>query len=476
MVIDMKKLRELYDIESDVLIKDVKINSKDVTEGDIFVCTMGVTADRHDYIDDAIEHGASCIVVSRDVGQKSVPVVKVADTNKELISLARRLYDFDDSLLDIIGITGTNGKTTTALIIKHLLGNVCGYIGTNGLLSKNINEPIRNTTPDADRLYKYFRRFIDDDCKYLAMETSSEAFYRNRLDTISFKIGLITNITEDHLNVHKTIENYVDCKMDLIRKVREDGIVILNRDDKYFDLECSNAKTKILTYGKNIESDMCLLSTDIKDNYTVVNFKYDNKEYSVRSPFLGDVNAYNLLGALLVCVSLGCDIEELIKIVPSIPTVAGRLEIMYNNKFTIVLDYAHTTDAFSNILPIMNKLKKNRLIVVTGSAGGREVEKRGPMGKVVLDNSDYVIFTMDDPRCEDVNSIIDDLVSLSDKTSYERIIDREAAIEKAIDMALDGDVILIAGKGCDNYMAVGNEYLPYCDTDVINKLINDKLS
>lgn len=468
----MKKLSELYDVNSDILIRDIKINSKEVVDGDIFVCTKGVTTDRHDFIDDAIKNGASCIVVSRDVGEKSVPVIKVLDTNKELISLARKLYDFNDDL-ELIGVTGTNGKTTVSLMIKNLVGDMCGYIGTNGIISHSFNEKIRNTTPDADRLYKYFRRFIDDGCKYLAMETSSEAFYRNRLDTLNFKIGIITNITEDHLNIHKTIDNYIECKMELLKKIRNDGLAILNRDDLYYERALSNVKSKVVTYGKHKDADMRLLEIEEFSNKSNIKILYLGKEYNLVSPYIGEVNAYNLMASLLACLNLGFSMEELIKKVPTLPIISGRLEVMYSGKFDIILDYAHTTDAFSKILPILNRMKRNRLITVTGSAGGRETEKRGPMGKFVLENSDYVIFTMDDPRNESVDSIIDDLVSLSDRVNYERINDRQDAIRKAISMAVDGDIILVAGKGSDNYMAVGDEYLDYSDVVVINKILKD---
>ena len=209
----MKRLSELYPgYPDDVLISGIKINSKDVTDGDIFVCTMGVTADRHDFIDEAIKNGAKAVVVQKPV-ECSVPTILVENTNKELPLLASRFYDAPESKLDIIGITGTNGKTTVATIIQDLIGNdICGYLGTNGIICSKFSESIRNTTPDSDRLYGYFKRFVDSGCQILSMETSSEAFYRERLQNIKFKVGIITNITEDHLNIHKTIENYVACK------------------------------------------------------------------------------------------------------------------------------------------------------------------------------------------------------------------------------------------------------------------------
>lgn len=463
----MKKLSELYDIDSNVLIKDIKINSNDCEPGDIFVCTMGVTADRHDFIDAAIEKGASAVVVSKDV-TCSVPTVKVEDTNKELPLLAARLFDYPEKELELIATTGTNGKTTVSTIIQTLMGNdICGYLGTNGMICKNFNEPIRNTTPDADRLYKYFRRFLDNGCKYLSIETSSEAYFRHRLDNLEYRVGIITNITQDHLNIHKTIENYVACKQEMLNHIKKDGYAILNVDDKYYE-DCKNKViSNLLTYGKK-ESTLQIIDYKEFYNKTDITLKYNNELYNVTSPLVGEFNIYNLCAAILALIALGYDINSILERVNLINVPKGRLEFLdYGQNYKIVLDYAHTPDAFSKIYPFLNKIKENRIITVTGSAGGREKEKRGPMGKLVIDNSDYVIFTMDDPRSEDVNEIIDDLISETDKNNFERIIDRKEAIYHAFDIAKENDIILIAGKGTDNYMALGNEYIPYCDLDVI---------
>ena len=465
----MKTLKDLYSNCPEIEIKGIKINSKDVKPGDLFVCTKGVTADRHDYVEDAVANGAVAIVASKKI-DVTVPVVYVEDTNKELINVCRKFYDFDDSLLNLIGITGTNGKTTTALIIQALMGDdICGYQGTNGIICSKFNEHIVNTTPDADRLYMYFDRFIKAGCKYLSIETSSEAFYRNRLDTLKFKVGLLTNITQDHLNIHKTIENYVNCKKELFKKVSDDGYSILNVDDKYYDEFRSIARGKILTYGKG-ESDLQIINISEEIDKTLITFKYRDKEYNITSPLLGEFNVYNLCGGILALLALDFDMDKIIDNIKKIKAPAGRCELLnYGQDYSIILDYAHTPDAFKNIYKLLNKIKKNRIITITGSAGGREHEKRPDMGKIVLDNSDYVIFTMDDPRNEDVNSIIDDLVSSSDSSNYERIIDRKEAIFKAFDMAEKDDIVLVAGKGIDNYMALGSEYVPYCDLDVINE-------
>lgn len=470
----MKKLSELYNIDSDVIIKDIKINSKEIEPGDIFVCTMGVTTDRHDFIDEAVKNGASAVVVSKDVNC-SVPTIKVDNTNKELPLLAAKLFDYPEKELGIIATTGTNGKTTVSLIIQTLMGNnICGYMGTNGIKCQNFDEPIRNTTPDSDRLYKYFRKFLDNGCQYLSMETSSEAYFRNRLDNLEFDIGIITNITEDHLNTHKTIENYVSCKQQLLSHIKKDGYAILNVDDEYYESCKEKVTCNLLTFGKK-EATLQIIDYKESFNKTEITLKYNNEIYNIESPLVGEFNIYNLCAGILGLVGLGYDIKKILERVKLLEAPKGRLEFLnYNQDFKVVLDYAHTPDAFLKIYPFLNRIKENRIITVTGSAGGREKEKRGPMGKIVIDNSDYVIFTMDDPRNEDVNEIIDDLTSLTDKTNYEKILDRKEAISHAFSIAKPNDIVLIAGKGCDNYMAVGNEYLPYSDIDVIDNYFKEK--
>ena len=468
----MKKLSDLYFGYPDILINDIKINSKEVLKNDLFVCTKGVTKDRNDYIDEAIKNGAVAIVTNKKI-KTSVPVICVDNPNKELANICSKYYDYPESKLDLIGITGTNGKTTVAEIIKDIIGNECGYLGTNGIISSKFNEKIRNTTPDADRLFKYFDMFLKANCKYVSMEASSEALLHNRLNNIMFKVGVITNITEDHLNVHKTIKSYVACKQKIIEHIKKDGVLILNTDDKYYKETKKKANCKILTYGKK-EADLLIISYKEYINKTDITLKYKGKLYNIVSPLLGEFNVYNLCAAILVLIALGKSIEEIINKLNRITIPSGRMEFINSKKdYSIIIDYAHTPDAFNNIYNFLNKVKTGRIITVTGSAGGREHEKRKEMGKIILNNSDYCIFTMDDPRNEDVNSIIDELVSGTNKTNYERVIDRSMAIKKALDIANKEDIVLIAGKGDDNYMAIGDKYLQYSDKEVINEyLIN----
>lgn len=463
----MKKLSELYQVDSDVMIKGIKMNSKEIEEGDLFVATQGVVADRHDFIDDAIEKGASAVVVSKDVGVKSVPVIKVENTNQELPKLCAKFYNHPEKELFIIGVTGTNGKTTVAKILYDMIGSDAAYLGSLGAIWKDKRESLINTTPDSDKLFKYFRKMVDDGCKILVMETASEAFYRKRLEEIEFDISILTNVTGDHLNIHKTMDNYIACKSELFMKTKKDGICILNSDDKFYQNMKDCANGKVVTYGKE-SSDAKIINVELDDEQTYVEIVIDNKKEQFHIPLPGEYNAYNFSACILVLLNLGYSLGEIRQRINNIKTIEGRGEFIDKGQdFKIVLDYAHTPEALRNILEYLNKVKKGKIITVTGSAGGREHEKRPAMGRVVLDMSDYVIFTMDDPRYEDPNDIIDDLLKDSTSTNYERIIDREKAIYKAFDMAEKDDIVLVAGKARDNYMAVEDKYLPYNDYDVI---------
>lgn len=466
----MKRLSELYKGLPDILIRDIKTNSKEVNEGDLFVCIKGVTTDRNKFINEAIDHGAKALVTNLNI-KTNIPVIHVNNPNKELASICSKFYDYPERKLNLIGITGTNGKTSVASIIKDLIGKDCGYLGTNGIICTKFSKKISNTTPNSDKLFKYLDMFYKANCKYISMEVSSEALLYDRLNKIKFKVAAITNITSDHLNVHKTIENYVFCKKKIINHINKDGILILNTDDKYYK-EFRDSFDNILTYGKN-NADLEIVNVKEYIDKTDITLKYKDELYNITSPLLGEFNVYNLCAGILTLLCFGYTIEEVINRIPNIKTPKGRMEFIKNNKGCyIIIDYAHTPDAFIKVYNFLNKVKKGRIITVTGSAGGRDHTKRSEMGKIILDNSLYVIFTMDDPRDEDVNSIIDDLVGDSNKTNYERIIDREEAIKHALSLATKDDIILIAGKGDDNYMAIGDKYLVYSDREVVKNIID----
>lgn len=470
----MKKLNELYDCEYDVAVEGIKINSKDVIKNDLFICTKGVTADRHDFVDDAVKNGASCIVASKKI-DVPVPVIYVEDTNKELAKLCAKFYDYPDKKLKLFGITGTDGKTSTSTIVQTLIGkDTCGYIGTNGRSCAKFDKDTNNTTPDSDKLYEYFNDFVEAGCKCVAMEASSEAFFRKRIENLSFDIGAITNITREHLNIHGSFENYVDCKCQLFRQVKKNGYSILNKDDEFY-LKVRDAciSKNIWTYGKDADNTLQIVDYEIHPDKTNIVYKYDGKKYDIVSPLLGEFNVYNLACSILVALASGKTMEE---IIPNIKdaSVKGRIDVLPNvgQDFTVMVDYAHTPNGIENILKFVHTLDVNRSIVVIGSAGERDFLKRPIMGKTVVNNASYAIFTYEDPRSEDPENIIKMMTSeIEDKSKYEVVIDRKEAIERAINLANKNDIVLILGKGNETYEKLKTKTIYFNDEEVAMKAL-----
>lgn len=481
----MKKLDDLYEgVSSDVLIKDIKINSKDVNKGDLFVCTKGVTTDRHDFIDEAIKNGASAIVVSKDVVESRVPVIKVPDTNRELPYLCQKFHDYPDKKMKMIGVTGTDGKTSVATIVQKLIGSkICGYIGTNGRSCASFTGDSPNTTPDAHLLYSYFKEFLGFGCKYTVMEASSEAFFRGRLQAMQFDVSIYTNITSEHLNIHGSFDNYLQSKLQLFKQTKSDGFCILNRDDQYFEQVFNACSGKVLTYGLGADNDLQIVNYNIFPSKTDIVFKYSGEKVEISSPLLGEFNVYNLAAALLGCLSLGFRLNELLEKIKDIK-IDGRLEILKTNTpYYVMVDYAHTPNGIMNLLKFINTLDINRSIVVIGAAGERDASKRPAMGNVVLENATHAIFTYEDPRSEDPLDIINMMISeAKDKHSnYDIVVDRREAIQKAVDMAKDKDIILILGKGNETYQKLKDKTIDFNDIQeayqaVANRKIKEEVT
>ena len=473
----MKKLNELYNVDSDVEVTGISINSKEIKKGNIFVCTMGVTADRHDFIDEAIANGASCVVVSRDVGEKSVPIVKVEDTNKELPYLCQKFYDYPDEKLTMIGVTGTDGKTTTTTIIQTLIGsNLCGYVGTNGRSCAKFTGDNPNTTPDSQNLYMYLDEFVGYGCKYAAIETSSEAFYRGRLQTMTFDISAYTNVTSEHLNIHGSFENYLESKKMLFKQTKSDGYCILNHDDKYFEDMKSACNGKVLTYGLGYDNDLQIVDFKVYPDHTDVTFKYLEDEFKINSPLMGDFNVYNLACALLCVFALGFKYDEVKERIKDIK-VSGRLELLdTDTDYYVMVDYAHTPNGISNLLNFVHTLDINRSIVVIGQAGERDPYKRPKVGNAVVENASFAIFCYEDPRSEDPMAICEDIISelKENHSNYEIVIDRSEAIQKAIDMAGPGDMVLVLGKGNETYEKLKTGTIYFNDIEEALKAVENR--
>lgn len=464
----MKKLNQLVECNYDVDILGIATDSRSVKPGDLFIAVHGFYVDHYDFIDDAIKKGAVAVIADRE-GDFSVPYIEVSDVDHALVSICEKFYDVSSKEFSFIGITGTDGKTTTSTITRNLLNLYIptAYIGTNGLFCGDDIYPIGNTTPSVEELYRLFSIVKKHKCKVIVMEVSSEALLHHRVDSISFDVVGYTNITEDHLNVHKTIENYRNCKFRLASLCKSDGMIFVNGDDENCQLLTVNRK---VTFGVNNDND-CVVS-EIKECKDNVNFAlaYHGCNYSITSPFLGIYNVYNVALSFLLVSSFSVPYEKIVHDIPSLPSVLGRREVFHDSRgFDVLLDYAHTENGILNLLRSLSNY--SRIIVVTGAAGGREVEKRPRIGNILFRYADFIVFTMDDPRYEDPSEIASDMIGNHKEKKYTFIRSRQDAISYAFQYAKKGDVVAVIGKGRDNYMAILDQRLPYSDYDEIMKLL-----
>ncbi len=454
------KLRELIDYDLDIDIKGIVDDSRLVKENYIFVATKGFNVDHYDHIEDAINNGAIFIVADREINI-DIPHIIVDNIDEYYKKLCLKFYDIDLNDFSFIGITGTDGKTTTATIINRLILN-SAYIGTNGLTINGETISTSNTTPCISELYSDLRKIKDAGIKTVVMEVSSEALLHDRVDNVKFDIIGFTNITGDHLNVHGSFENYKKCKMKLLDLIKDNSYVVINGDDVNLqNIKCQN----MYSFGKK-NVNFTIKNISYVNKNVLIELKYKDIEYSITSPLLGEYNVYNVVMAFIISLLYGVDSKELISNIKKLTPISGRCEVLdFGQDYTIILDYAHTINGIENILDTFKDY--NRIITVTGCAGGRDHEKRPVIGNMVISKSDISIFTMDDPRNENVDDIIDEMVG--NNLDYIRIIDREEAINYALSIASIGDVVLILGKGRDNYMAIGDKKVKYNDYETIKR-------
>ena len=463
----MKNINELIDCNYDIDICGITDDSRNVKEGFLFVATNGFNVDHYYYVEDAIKNGCSFVVVDRDITINFPHIVVDKNINDVYRDMCKKFYDLDFNKLSLIGITGTDGKTTTASIVKNIIQN-CAYMGTNGLEIFDEKYSVNNTTPVVSELYENLKKIIDMNCSTLSMEVSSESLLHDRVKDLQYKIVGITNITGDHLNIHKTFDNYVKCKMKLLDLVEKNGFIVLNGDDDILSDICMN---NCIKFGFNDNNDYIISDYVEEDEYTKIHLKYGLESVEIISPLKAKYNVYNVVMAYVICRLYGIDENVIVDRIRNLKPICGRLEFLdFGQDYDIILDYAHTINGIKSVLSSFQNYDKR--IVVIGSAGGREKEKRSVIGQYVIENSDVSIFTMDDPRYESVNDIIDQMVG--DSEDYVRIVDREKAIRYALDIADNGSVVLILGKGRDNYMAIGDKKVYYCDYDIIERYFKEK--
>lgn len=461
----MKKLNELIDCEYDILIKEVEEDSRIKTNQSLFCCIEGLNSDGHQYAKAAVANGAVAVIARKKV-HVSVPVIKVRNTTKAMNNILSNFYDQVDQKLTLIGVTGTDGKTTLSSIIYQLINRFDegGLIGTNGINCTHFKKDYEFTTPFPKALYSFLNDFYQVGCKYVTMEASSERLMTDRLNELAFKIAIFTNISPDHLNTHQTIDNYVNAKTKLFNLIKDDGYAIINVDDKYSDRFIKAATGKVITYGINNQADIMAKNIKVTEKLLFFTLHAPYGEHQVVSPLSGKFNVYNLMAAITACHLLGFKVEEVIEYVASLEKIEAReVYVDLGQPFKVMIDYAHTANAISNLLEYLKVFVKGRIIIVIGSGGLRDIGRRIDIGKVVSRASDYVIFTAEDPRTEDPLKIINDMLLEVDHdfNNYEIIIDRESAIKGAINIAKENDLVLIVGKGSEDYMEIGKEYVPY---------------
>ncbi len=433
---------------------NIKDDSRKVNKGDIFVALKKVN-DGHKYVLDAIKNGASKVVVEE--GDYEVETIKVKDTHEYLVNF---LYDnYYDKIKDLklIGMTGTNGKTTTCFLIYQALNKLgikCAYIGTIGFYLDKKIKSLNNTTPDILEIYELLLECVDNDYEFVVMECSSHALDMHRLDKLEFKYGIFSNLTQDHLDYHKSLENYIKAKQKLFDKVTIKTFV--NSDDKYKDYFI---RDNTVTYGLN--GDYKLSDINLKERTFKVN------DITYKTNLIGKHNIYNLLVVIALLTELKLDT----KVIEELSCPPGRMDIVYFNDNLIVIDYAHTPDAVSKIIDSVKELDFNKIITIIGCGGDRDRFKRPIMSNIACSNSDYVIFTNDNPRYENPNNIISDMLHNLDKFNYEIILNREKAIIKGIQILEKNDILLVLGKGHEDYQIINGVKHHFDDKEVVKKYI-----
>ena len=444
---------------------NIKTDSRKIKPGDTFVAIKGLTVDGHDFIEKAIELGASKIVCEH--GSYSVETLVVPNTKEWLQEYLITNYKDEVNKIKLIGMTGTNGKTTTCFLTYQMLlslGKKAAYMGTIGFYMPGVKRELNNTTPEILDVYSMIVEAIEAGCEYFVMEVSSHSLVEKRIEGLEFSVEAFSNLTEDHLDFHKTMENYLHAKMLILDQLK--GTIIVNSDDayaKYF--ETKNYKT--LGYNGN---DYKILSYHETDSGTLINFKAD-KEYSVETNLKCKYNVYNYLTALGILNTLGFSIDSIINITKNIYAPRGRCEQIRVRNSYAVIDYAHTPDAVEKIITSFLENKKGRIITIIGCGGDRDPLKRPIMGEIASRLSDYVIFTSDNPRTEYPNKILEDILKGVTKDNYEVEIDRTAAIRKGLDMLRDNDVLLILGKGHEDYQIIGHTKHHLGDLEEVKKYL-----
>lgn len=462
-------------IGSDKLnITGIAYNSREVKPGNVFVCIRGFKTDGHKYAKDAVERGAAAIVAEEDLSELGVTCVICKNTRKALGGISAVFYDHPERKFKLIGITGTNGKTTTTYLIKSVLesmGKCVGLIGTNQNMIGTEVIPSKHTTPESLELMQFFSLMVEKGAEYVVMEVSSHSLSLDRVTACTFDVGAFTNITQDHLDFHETMENYLAAK-GILYTIAKAGTVNADDDGAEYLLGISKCDS-MLTYGIEKECDMKASNVVLSEKGVDFKVTYKGKEYEVELGIPGKFSVYNALTALATLVSAGISMDEAVAGLKMARGVKGRIEVVETGKdFSVIIDYAHTPDGLYNVISTIRGFCKGRIVTVFGCGGDRDTTKRAKMGRIASAMSDFCVVTSDNPRSEDPKKIIDQILEGVTGDDHVVVVNRFEAIEYALDHAKTDDVILLAGKGHETYQILEDRTIDFDEREIVRTLLN----
>lgn len=466
----------------DVVVSDIAYDSRNVLDDYAFVAIKGSNVDGHDYIDKAISNGARVLIVSKeiDIKDNNITVVLVDDTSKILSRLSMNLFDNPHKKMTTIAITGTKGKTTISFMIKGIVeesGSKCGVIGTTGIYIGDKYYKSNNTTPISYDIFKYMNEMVNDGVEYLVMEVSSQALKYDRVNDIEFDYGIFTNLTRDHIGEfeHNDMDDYINSKAKLFKQCR---VGIFNLDDEHFFDMVNMGESSINTYGYSEKADLRVKKMDLyrEDSSIGINLLLDGvikDEFKISTP--GKFSSYNAMGAIYTCYLMGIDIACMKKSLSNF-SVRGRVEnVFVSDKFTLLIDYAHNGVSTESILKTIREYNPKRIVTIFGCGGNRSRDRRYEMGEIAGKYSDYCIITEDNNRYEEFDSIAKDILIGMNKTDceYKIISDRKDAIKYSIENALEGDIIMLIGKGHEDYKEIKGIRYPFDERVIIKEILEE---
>src|SRR5437879_343814 len=465
-------------------VESIAYDSRRAQRNGLFVALRGGKSDGHQFVAQAIEKGASVIVTEREEKYPRVTCLVVENSRTALADLSRLFYGRPGDRLKLAAVTGTNGKTTTTFLIKHICektGLRCGLIGT---VRYEIGErvlPAIRTTPESLDLQELLAQIANAGCRAAAMEVSSHALAQNRTRGLEWNVAVFTNLTQDHLDFHGTMESYFESKTKLFTQLgqqenKRKPAAVVNIDDRYGQqlLDKIDKRVAIVTYGMGARADFRASNYRVEFGGTSYQLDAHGKSYLVRVPLIGRFNVANSMAALAAATVMGVSLRSAILSLARSPQVPGRLELVpAKRQFQIFVDYAHTDDALRNVLKTLRELKPRKLIVVFGCGGDRDRKKRPLMGRVTDELADHAIITSDNPRKENPDAIINEVEKGFRSTHYEKIVERAEAIRHAVAMAQPRDLVLIAGKGHEKYQEFADYTIPFDDIQVARRALDD---